>query len=257
MRPPSFASPAETMQPCSSLRTASAATPMARKRRGSSSRLWGVQPAAPLTRPTFSTARFAQPFAMSIGASAVHATALPGGEIEEIDGPARDVELAIGDVILLMSDGLNTLRPAEIECPLAETAEQGAEAMATALIAAVLAQGRPRQHNADAPCRILWGTSVRPRGSESLGGSGRWRSASRCSRRNRRRRHHDAKALVPGDAIVGNTSPLPGPHGQGQYSRAANPQLPLGHRSPLLRKISVVGCDSCTNSWQIWFSNLS
>jgi PPM family protein phosphatase len=83
-----------------------------------------------------------------LGARSLLASALTGGEIEEIDSPARDVALAIGDVILLASDGLNTLSHAEIEHLLGETAERGADAIATALIDAVLAQNLPRQDNA-------------------------------------------------------------------------------------------------------------
>jgi serine/threonine protein phosphatase PrpC len=76
------------------------------------------------------------------------ASALLGRAIEEIDKPAASVALAIGDVILLASDGLDVLSDAEIAHTIAEGADRGADATSRALIAAVLGLGLSRQDNA-------------------------------------------------------------------------------------------------------------
>lgn len=75
------------------------------------------------------------------------ASALTGATIEEIDSPPHDVPLAIGDVILLASDGLNSLAHKEIERLIGKAAGRGVEALAQELISAVLALALPRQDN--------------------------------------------------------------------------------------------------------------
>lgn len=76
------------------------------------------------------------------------ASALLGRAIEEIDKPATSFSLAVGDVILLASDGLDVLSDAEIAHTIAESADRGADAISRALIAAVLGLGLSRQDNA-------------------------------------------------------------------------------------------------------------
>lgn len=76
------------------------------------------------------------------------ASALMGRPIEEIDKPAISMALAVGDVILLASDGLDVLSDAEIGRTIAESADRGADAISRALIAAVLGLGLSRQDNA-------------------------------------------------------------------------------------------------------------
>ncbi len=75
------------------------------------------------------------------------ASALTGATIEEIDSPPHDVPLAVGDVILLASDGLNSLAHGEIERLIGKASGRGAEALAQELISAVLALTLPRQDN--------------------------------------------------------------------------------------------------------------
>lgn len=76
------------------------------------------------------------------------ASALMGRPIEEIDKPTVSIALAIGDVILLASDGLDVLSDAEIAHTIGESADRGADAISQALVAAVLDLGLSRQDNA-------------------------------------------------------------------------------------------------------------
>jgi serine/threonine protein phosphatase PrpC len=83
-----------------------------------------------------------------LGSRSLLASALLGRTIEEMDCPVDDVALAVGDVVLLASDGLNTLSDAEVSRVIGESVAQGAEVMAGALVAAVLSSKLPRQDNA-------------------------------------------------------------------------------------------------------------
>jgi PPM family protein phosphatase len=83
-----------------------------------------------------------------INARSVLVSALTGRDIEEIDNPAHDVALEIGDVVLLASDGLNTLSDTEIALAIDQMYDKGAEAIAAALVQMVTDRGMPRQDNA-------------------------------------------------------------------------------------------------------------
>jgi PPM family protein phosphatase len=83
-----------------------------------------------------------------INARSVLVSALTGRDIEEIDNPAHDVALEIGDVVLLASDGLNTLSDTEIALAIDQMYDKGAEAIATTLVQMVTDRGMPRQDNA-------------------------------------------------------------------------------------------------------------
>jgi hypothetical protein len=84
------------------------------------------------------------------------ASAVGGHTIEHIDRSEAAVALAVDDVILLASDGLDVLSDADIARILGERAGQGAATPAQALVAAVQALGLPRQDNATAiTARVL------------------------------------------------------------------------------------------------------
>lgn len=83
-----------------------------------------------------------------INARSVLVSALTGRDIEEIDNPAHDVALEIGDVVLLASDGLNTLSDTEIALAIDQSYDKGAKTIATTLVQMVTARGLPRQDNA-------------------------------------------------------------------------------------------------------------
>lgn len=83
-----------------------------------------------------------------INARSILVSALTGRDIEEIDNPAHDVALEIGDVVLLASDGLNTLSDTEIALAIDQMYDKGAEAIATTLVQMVTDRGLPRQDNA-------------------------------------------------------------------------------------------------------------
>lgn len=83
-----------------------------------------------------------------INARSVLVSALTGREIEEIDNPAHDVALEVGDVVLLASDGLNTLSDTEIALAIDQNYDKGADAIATTLVRMVTERGLPRQDNA-------------------------------------------------------------------------------------------------------------
>jgi PPM family protein phosphatase len=83
-----------------------------------------------------------------INARSVLVSALTGRDIEEIDNPAHDVALEVGDVVLLASDGLNTLSDTEIALAIDQAYDKGAKAIATLLVQLVTDRGLPRQDNA-------------------------------------------------------------------------------------------------------------
>lgn len=83
-----------------------------------------------------------------LNARSLLASALTGSSIEEIDAPADDLALARDDVVLLASDGLDGLSGTEIARIIGETFASAAEAIANALIAAVIAHRLQRQDNA-------------------------------------------------------------------------------------------------------------
>jgi serine/threonine protein phosphatase PrpC len=75
-------------------------------------------------------------------------SAVTGDDIDLVDLSRRPLKVEPGDYIILASDGLQTLEPAEIERIVAAYAEDGAVAVANALIRAVEALKDPHQDNA-------------------------------------------------------------------------------------------------------------
>lgn len=75
-------------------------------------------------------------------------SAVTGDEIDLIDVSMRPLQVEPGDYIILASDGLQTLDPAEIERIVTAYASDGAPAVANALIRAVEAIKDPHQDNA-------------------------------------------------------------------------------------------------------------
>ena len=70
-----------------------------------------------------------------------------GAEIDLIDGPSDPVTLAPGDIVILASDGLETLSEEEIATHLLAARSQLPKSGVAALLAAVEAKNRPRQDN--------------------------------------------------------------------------------------------------------------
>ena len=75
-------------------------------------------------------------------------SAVTGDDIDLIDVSRRPLKIEPGDYIILASDGLQTLEPAEIERIVTAYADDGAVAVANALIRAVEALKDPHQDNA-------------------------------------------------------------------------------------------------------------
>jgi serine/threonine protein phosphatase PrpC len=86
-------------------------------------------------------------------------SALGGSAIEHIDQPAAPVALAINDVIVLASDGLDVLSDADIARIVEESVDQRAEP-ARALVAALKALDLPRQDNATVVTARVLGTGA-------------------------------------------------------------------------------------------------
>jgi protein phosphatase len=74
-------------------------------------------------------------------------SAVTGDELELIDISMRPLKLEAGDYVILASDGLQTLEGEEIQRLVAAYAEDGAAAVASALIRAVEAMRDPHQDN--------------------------------------------------------------------------------------------------------------
>lgn len=75
-------------------------------------------------------------------------SAVTGEDIDLVDLSRRPLKVEPGDYIILASDGLQTLEPAEIERIVAAYADDGSVAVANALIRAVEAMKDPHQDNA-------------------------------------------------------------------------------------------------------------
>lgn len=97
-----------------------------------------------------------------INARSVLVSALTGRDIEAIDNPAHDVALEIGDVVLLASDGLNTLSDTEIALAIDQTYDKGSQAIATELVRRVLDRAYPRQDNTTVIVARVLGRIARP-----------------------------------------------------------------------------------------------
>lgn len=74
-------------------------------------------------------------------------SALTGRDIEMIDVTPRPLPLASGDYVILASDGIATLAEADIAAVVGQAGASGADAVADALIAAVLDAGVRHQDN--------------------------------------------------------------------------------------------------------------
>lgn len=75
-------------------------------------------------------------------------SAVTGEELDIIDQSRKPLQLEPGDYIVLASDGLQTLEPSEIERIISAYADDGATAVASALIRGVEALRDPHQDNA-------------------------------------------------------------------------------------------------------------
>jgi len=75
-------------------------------------------------------------------------SAVTGEDLDLVDQSRKPLQLEAGDYIVLASDGLQTLEPSEIERILSAYADDGADAVAGALIRAVEALRDPHQDNA-------------------------------------------------------------------------------------------------------------
>ncbi len=74
-------------------------------------------------------------------------SALMGGHIEKTDAPATPRRLEAGDIVLVATDGLETLDEEETEALIAEHRGGGPDAVRDALLRAVEAKDHPRQDN--------------------------------------------------------------------------------------------------------------
>jgi PPM family protein phosphatase len=75
-------------------------------------------------------------------------SAVTGDDIELVDISRRALPLAAGDYVILASDGIHTLSSSELERIVAASAEEGAQAVANAIIRAVEVARAPHQDNA-------------------------------------------------------------------------------------------------------------
>lgn len=75
-------------------------------------------------------------------------SAVTGDELDLVDQSQASLQLEPGDYVILASDGLQTLEPSELERIISAYADDGAAAVANALIRAVEAVRDPHQDNA-------------------------------------------------------------------------------------------------------------
>src|SRR5262249_18686485 len=75
-------------------------------------------------------------------------SALTGAEIELVDRSPQARALALGDIVILASDGVQTLTQNAILDLVEEHAARGPDAIACELLAAITAAGEPHQDNA-------------------------------------------------------------------------------------------------------------
>lgn len=102
-----------------------------------------------------------------LAARSILASALGGHTIEHIDQPAAGVALAIDDVILLASDGLDVLSDTDIARMVGESIDRG-RGPAQALVAGVQALALPRQDNATVISAQVLGTGALARADDAL-----------------------------------------------------------------------------------------
>ena len=80
-------------------------------------------------------------------AKSVLVSALTGRKLEIVDHPAQAFAVQKGDVVLLASDGLNTLSETEIEAAVTAVQEQGASQISTTLLDHIRDRRADRQDN--------------------------------------------------------------------------------------------------------------
>lgn len=83
-----------------------------------------------------------------LAVKSVLVSALTGRKLEIVDHPTQPYAVETGDVLLLASDGLNTLSESEIESIVGTFSSKDAHAMSTALLDAVKSRRADRQDNA-------------------------------------------------------------------------------------------------------------
>jgi serine/threonine protein phosphatase PrpC len=98
----------------------------------------------------------------------VIASAVSGGEIKHIDLPGKPVGLRGGDIVLLASDGLDTLPRERIQALVGELANATSRKIADILLSAVTAERRPRQDNTTVLVACIGNTAARRRASPTL-----------------------------------------------------------------------------------------
>ncbi len=74
-------------------------------------------------------------------------SAVCGYEIEQIDSPTEPLKLQTGDIVLIASDGLNSIEEPEIESILEKYEENTAASIVDVLIEKVEKKNRPKQDN--------------------------------------------------------------------------------------------------------------
>lgn len=89
-------------------------------------------------------------------------SALQGEDIEKIDNPADSFSLQSGDIIVLASDGLDTLSRDEIIHTLSDKAAGSAQEIVASLIEAVHKKGAKRQDNTTVACIKVPGMPAKP-----------------------------------------------------------------------------------------------
>lgn len=82
-----------------------------------------------------------------LNARSVLVSAITGRALEIVDNPSRAIALETGDIVLLASDGLNTLSETEIAHTIDVESDRGAEAICQALLRQVTERRLPRQDN--------------------------------------------------------------------------------------------------------------
>ncbi|MEM1234067.1 MAG: protein phosphatase 2C domain-containing protein [Pseudomonadota bacterium] len=73
-------------------------------------------------------------------------SAVTGGPITKVDCPEEGIELQDGDIVVLASDGVETMKPAQLEAIIAELAD-ARDDIAAGLVDGVRAAGGPNQDN--------------------------------------------------------------------------------------------------------------
>ncbi len=94
----------------------------------------------------------------------VIASAVSGEEIKYIDLPEQPVRLQRGDIVLLASDGLDTLPTKKVEALVSELANAPPQKIAAILLSAVETERQPRQDNTTVVVARIEGGAALPAG---------------------------------------------------------------------------------------------